>query len=109
MSFGKEEPMGTRLFVGRLAHSKNEQDLSTMFAPCGTVESARIATDKATGESRGFGFVRMSTLAEAEQAISKFHSTELDGRRLIVRVAKSQAEKRGPMRQADGDPETSDS
>ena len=96
--------MGTRLYVGRLPHSKSEQDLSAMFAPCGTVESARVATDKLTGQSRGFGFVRMSSPAEAQDAISRLHSTELDGRRLIVRVAKSQADKAGPTPQGDGDP-----
>jgi len=101
--------MGTRLFVGGLAHSKSEQDLNTMFAPCGTVQSAHIATDKVTGQSRGFGFVRMSSEAEAEQAISTLNSTEVDGRTLTVRVAKSQAEKRGPMAQADGNPGTNHS
>ncbi len=101
--------MGTRLFVGRLSHAKNEQDLNTMFAPCGTVESARISIDKLTGLSRGFGFVRMSTISEAEDAISRLNSTELDGKRLIVRVAKSQAEKSRPEPQGDGDPGTRES
>ena len=97
--------MSTRLYVGKLPHSKNEQDLNAMFAPCGTVQSARIAIDKLTGESRGFGFVRMSTVAEAETAISQLHSTELDGRRLIVRVAKAQ----GPAPQSADAPETRES
>ncbi len=96
--------MGTRLYVGRLPHSKNAQDLSDMFAPCGTVESARIAVDATTGLSRGFGFVRMSTTGEADNAISRLNSTEMEGRRLIVRVAKSQTDKSRPEAQGDGDP-----
>lgn len=94
--------MGTRLYVGRLPQSKNAQDLNEMFAPCGTVESARIATDEATGQSRGFGFVRMSTDTEAEKAISQLNSTELEGRKLIVRVAKSQTDKSNPAPKSDG-------
>jgi len=82
--------MGSKVYVGGLPYSINEQDLSEMFAPYGSVESARIITDRTTGQSRGFGFVEMSTPAEAQNAIAALNSTQIEGRTLIVNVAKPQ-------------------
>ena len=57
--------MGSKIYVGGLPYSATEPQLQDLFAPHGTVESARVITDKFTGQSRGFGFVEMSTVEEA--------------------------------------------
>lgn len=87
--------MGSKIYVGGLPYSVTEQDLSEMFAPYGTVESARIITDKITGQSRGFGFVEMSSDGEARNAISSLNSTQMNGRTLIVNEARPQENRGG--------------
>ena len=87
--------MGSKIYVGGLPYSVSEQDLSEMFAPYGTVESARIITDKITGQSRGFGFVEMSSEGEARNAISALNSTQMNGRTLIVNEARPQENRGG--------------
>ena len=57
------------IFVGNLAFTTTEDDLTQLFEPFGTVSQARIATDRETGRSRGFGFVEMPNDAEAQAAI----------------------------------------
>jgi RNA recognition motif-containing protein len=56
--------VATKLFVGGLSYSTTSESLREYFAQCGTVESATVITDRATGQSRGFGFVEMATEAE---------------------------------------------
>lgn len=80
--------MGKKLFVGNLSFSATDQALADTFAQCGTVESAKIITDRDSGRSKGFGFVEMSSESEAQAAISKFHGTELEGRAMTVNEAK---------------------
>jgi len=87
--------MGSKIYVGGLPYSVTEQDLSEMFAPYGTVESARVITDKITGQSRGFGFVEMSSAGEAQNAISSLNSTQMNGRTLIVNEARPQENRGG--------------
>jgi hypothetical protein len=58
--------MGVKLFVGNLPYSTTEDELATLFARAGTVESVVIITDRATGQSRGFAFLEMSTVSEAQ-------------------------------------------
>ena len=70
------------IYVGNISWGLNDQDLENVFAEHGTVTSAKIITDRATGRSRGFGFVEMSDGAEA--AIEALNGTELDGRELVV-------------------------
>jgi RNA recognition motif-containing protein len=82
--------MGSKIYVGGLPYSATESQLNDLFAPHGTVESARVITDKFTGRSRGFGFVEMSTADEAKSAIAALNATQLDGRTLIVNEAKPQ-------------------
>ena len=53
--------MGSKIYVGGLPYSATEQQLSDLFAPHGSVQSARVITDKFTGQSRGFGFVEMGS------------------------------------------------
>jgi RNA recognition motif-containing protein len=84
----KEGNMGNKLYVGGLPYSVTEGRLQEIFAVHGTVESARVITDKLTGQSRGFGFVEMSSGGEAQKAIQALNGTQLDGRSLVVNEAK---------------------
>ncbi len=87
--------MGSKLYVGGLPYSATEPQLQELFAQHGTVESARVITDKFTGQSRGFGFVEMSTSEEANAAISAVNGTQMDGRTLTVNEAKPQESRSG--------------
>ena len=87
--------MSTKLYVGGLPYSVTEQQLSELFAQQGTVSSAKVITDKFTGQSRGFGFVEMSTAEEAKKAISALNGTQMDGRPLTVNEAKPQEKRTG--------------
>jgi RNA recognition motif-containing protein len=87
--------MGKKLFVGNLPFSATDQTIKEAFSRCGTVESAKIITDRDTGRSKGFGFVEMSSDAEASDAISKLNGTELEGRAMSVSEAKPQAPREG--------------
>ena len=87
--------MGKKLYVGNLPFSATEQVLSQTFAQCGTVESAKIITDRDTGRSKGFGFVEMSSDAEAAAAISKFNGADYEGRAMTVNEAKPMAPREG--------------
>src|SRR6201993_3736789 len=83
--------MGKKLYVGNLPFSATDQILTDTFAQCGTVQSATIITDRDTGRSKGFGFVEMSTDAEAADAISKFNGADYDGRAMTVNEARPMA------------------
>jgi RNA recognition motif-containing protein len=87
--------MGTKLYVGGLPYSTTEAELNELFAQQGTVESARVITDKFTGQSRGFGFVEMATAEEATKAISALNGTQLGGRSITVNEAKPQENRGG--------------
>ena len=87
--------MGKKLYVGNLPFSATDQTLATTFAQCGTVESAKIITDRDTGRSKGFGFVEMSTDAEAADAINKFNGAEYEGRAMTVNEARPMAPREG--------------
>jgi RNA recognition motif-containing protein len=76
--------------VGGLPYSTTEAQLQELFAKEGTVESARVITDKFTGQSRGFGFVEMATAEEAQKAITALNGTQLGGRSITVNEAKPQ-------------------
>lgn len=82
--------MATKLFVGSLAYSVTDETLRTAFEEAGTVESAKVITDRETGRSRGFGFVEMATEEEAQNAVKLLNEKELDGRRIIVNEARPQ-------------------
>ena len=87
--------MGSKLYVGGLPYSTAEQGLSDLFGQHGSVQSAKVITDKYTGQSRGFGFVEMGSDAEAKAAIDALNGTELGGRSLTVNEAKPQAPRTG--------------
>ncbi|HEY4289820.1 MAG TPA: RNA-binding protein [Puia sp.] len=76
-----------KLFVAGLPFDVNDQELKEMFEAYGTVDSAKVITDRETGKSRGFGFVEFPTDAEAEAAIKALNGGSLEGRELTVKVA----------------------
>ena len=82
--------MGKKLYVGNLNYQTTDLELSELFSQCGTVESARVITDRDSGRSKGFGFIEMSTDEEASSAIDKFNGTDFGGRNLTVSEARPQ-------------------
>ncbi|NOT55179.1 MAG: RNA-binding protein [Deltaproteobacteria bacterium] len=99
--------MATKLFVGNLSFNTTEEGLETLFRQVGTVEAVQIITDKATGRSRGFGFVEMADRHEAQVAIERFHEYEFQGRPLTVNEAKPKTERSGDRRPSSGGGRTS--
>jgi RNA recognition motif-containing protein len=83
--------MGNKLYVGGLPYSVTGERLQEIFSAHGTVESANVISDKFTGQSRGFGFVEMSSSSEAQKAIELLNGTQIDGRTLTVNEAKPMA------------------
>ena len=67
--------MAKNLFVGSLPWSVNDEQLAQIFAEAGSVDSARVITERDTGRSKGFGFVEMATEEEAKKAIDTFSQT----------------------------------
>jgi cold-inducible RNA-binding protein len=84
--------MGKKLYVGNLTYELTDGDLTKMFAPHGTVESAQIIMDRDTGRSKGFGFVEMKSDQEAQAAITALNGQDSGGRALTVNEAKPRAE-----------------
>ncbi|MFI5240433.1 MAG: RNA recognition motif domain-containing protein [Candidatus Saccharimonadia bacterium] len=80
--------MAAKLFIGSLSYTVTEDELKTLFAEVGTVESAKIIMDRDSGRSKGFAFVEMSTDAEAQNAISSLNGKEVGGRSIAVTIAK---------------------
>lgn len=80
--------MGKKLYVGNLSFDVNSKDLEELFAQAGICESAAVITDRATGQSRGFGFVEMGSNADAQTAIQQFDGHELKGRAIKVNEAR---------------------
>jgi len=87
--------MGAKIYVGGLPYSTTEQELSDLFSTHGAVVSGRIITDKFTGQSRGFGFVEMTSDSEAQAAIAALNGTEFGGRTLTVNEARPQEPRSG--------------
>ncbi len=87
--------MGKRIFVGNLPFSATDQVLLDTFAQYGNVESAKVITDRATGRSKGFGFVEMATDAEAVAAIEKLNGAEYEGRTITVNEAREMQPREG--------------
>src|SRR5258708_390877 len=90
---------GNKLYVGGIPYRSTEDDLRKTFEEAGQVVSASIISDRMTGRSRGFGFVEMSSEAEAQAAIDKWDGKEMDGRTLSVSFARPQGD-RPPRREA---------
>ena len=80
--------MSTKLFIGSLPWSIDDQKLQDTFERYGNVVSAKVITDRETRRSRGFGFIEMESSSEANDAIKALNESELDGRTIIVNEAK---------------------
>jgi RNA recognition motif-containing protein len=80
--------MGKKLFVGNLSFDTTTGDLETLFSQIGACDSAAVVTDRATGRSRGFGFVEMASASDAQKAISELNGRELHGRTINVSEAR---------------------
>jgi len=80
--------MGKKVYVGNMSYEMSQSDLETMFGDHGTVESAQIINDRATGRSKGFGFIEMSSDEEAQAAIGALDGKDCGGRALKVNEAK---------------------
>ena len=80
-----------KLYVGNLSRKTNDAELAKMFAPFGKATSAQVATDRATGTSRGFGFVEFPNDDEARAAISGLDGKEVDGQVLKVNESRPKA------------------
>ena len=85
--------MDKRLFVAGLPFSFNDQALADLFAQCGVVVSANVIIDRDTGRSKGFGFVEMTTSEEAQSAITKLNNFDVEGRKIVVNVARPREER----------------
>jgi RNA recognition motif-containing protein len=79
------------MYVSNLSFHTNEEALRTLFAAFGVVKSAKIITDRESGQSRGFGFVEMDVAAEAEAAMKNLNNKDIEGRALSVSVAREKA------------------
>ena len=80
--------MGKKLYVGNLAFDVTNKDLEDAFTPIGACDSVAVVTDRATGQSRGFGFVEMSSAGDAQRAIQQLDGTEIKGRAIRVSEAR---------------------
>jgi len=87
--------MGKKLYVGNLPYSVSSADLERMLSEYGTVESAEVISDRATGRSKGFGFVEMSSDEEANAAIEALNGQDQGGRALTVNEAKPREARSG--------------
>ena len=90
--------MEAKLYVGNLPFTTEDGDLQSLFAQAGTVTSAQVIKDRASGRSKGFGFVEMSTGEEAQSAINMFHGKDFNGRALTVNLARPREERPGGFR-----------
>ncbi|MFH1585082.1 MAG: RNA-binding protein [Patescibacteria group bacterium] len=80
--------MAKRLFVGGLPFVTTEDELRDMFSPAGSVEEAKIITDKFSGRSKGFGFVEMSSDEAAKKAIDLLNNSQVGERTIVVNEAR---------------------
>jgi RNA recognition motif-containing protein len=85
--------MAKRLFVGGLSFSTTSSQLEDIFSKIGKVISCDVIKDRDTGQSKGFGFIEMENDKEAGEAIEKLNGTELEGKKIVVNVAKPRVER----------------
>jgi RNA recognition motif-containing protein len=87
--------MESKLYVGNLSYNVTEQQLRELFAQAGEIKEIALIMDRDTQRPKGFGFVEMTTQAEAQKAIEMFNEQELDGRRLTVNFARPKEDRGG--------------
>ena len=80
-----------KLFCASLPWSTDDQTLGQLFEQAGKVVSAQVVKDRDTGRSKGFGFVEMSTEEEAQNAVKNLNNSELDGRKIVVKIAENRS------------------
>lgn len=85
--------MSTRLFVGRLSYNATDEQLEQHFSQAGKVVSAKVIIDRYSGQGKGFGFVEMATVEEAQKAIQQLNNSTLNDRNIVVNVARPQEER----------------
>ena len=87
--------MSTKIYVGNLPYSVNDSSLNSNFAEFGSVTSAKVMMDRDTGRSKGFAFVEMTSADAAQAAITGLNGMSVDGRSIVVNLAKPREEGRG--------------
>ena len=87
--------MEAKLYVGNLPYTTVDADLENLFSQAGPVKSAKVIRDRASGRSKGFGFVEMSSSDEAQSAITMFHGKDYSGRPLTVNLARPREDRPG--------------
>jgi len=85
--------MSMKLYVGGLAYSVTEKELEELFAEQGKVTSVAVIKDRDSGQSKGFGFVEMEDIKEAQNAIKELNGKELSGRAIVVNQARPQEDR----------------
>ena len=81
------------MYVSNLSFNTDDETLKTLFSSFGNVTSAKVITDRETGRSRGFGFVEMDVLAEAQAAMKGMNNKEIEGRAMSVTIAKEKSDR----------------
>lgn len=92
------------IFVGNLSFGATEDAVRSLFEQYGAVERVSIVTDRDTGRAKGFGFVEMSSDADAERAINSLNGTELDGRNMTINEARPKEDRGGGGGRGNGGP-----
>ncbi|RRS04641.1 RNA-binding protein [Aquabacterium soli] len=87
--------MENKLYVGNLSYSTRDDDLQQQFSQYGQVSSAKVMMDRDTGRSKGFAFVEMGSAADAQSAIQGLNGQTVDGRALVVNLARPREERSG--------------
>ena len=87
--------MESKLYVGNLSYTVTEEQLRELFSQAGTIKEVALIMDRDTQRPKGFGFVEMTTQVEAQKAIEMFNEHELDGRRLMVNMARPKEDRGG--------------
>ncbi len=87
--------MSSKIYVGNLPYSVTDSSLKSNFAEFGSVTSAKVMMDRETGNSKGFGFVEMASAEVAQAAITALHGMSVDGRSIVVSLARPREESSG--------------
>ena len=91
-----------KIYVGNLSKDVSDEDLKNAFSPYGQLESSVIIKDKFSGESKGFGFVEVQSVAEGQKAIRELNGKELKGKEIVVNEARPKTDNRNDRRGGGG-------